>query len=165
MTTDEEKRADQLLDQEKRELEEQQIQAEKDASDHRTLDDMKRDDIDALKALLARKQYEHWFTSAEKALEFIGIALFSFLDRRLKIKVKPNMVANPGAHKFLDKLLRKNGVTIEQRPYEEQEDSWRSGLYVYKNDELAAFVGHGHRTYRSQFSIDPEYRVITTVET
>jgi len=152
-------------DEEKRELEQRQIQAEKDASDHRTLADMKRDDIDALKALLSRKQYEHWFPSAEKALQFIGIALFLFLDKRLKIKVKPNMVANPGAHKFLDKLMRKNGVKVENRAYDEQEDTWRNGLYVYKNEELVAFIGHGHRTFRSHLSINPEYRVITTVET
>jgi len=151
-------------DEEKRELEAHQIQAEKDASDHRLLSDMRRDDLDALKALLARKQVEHWFPSAQKALEFIGIALFSFLDRRLKVKVKPNMVANPGAHKFLDKLLKKNGIKIENRSYDE-EDQWRNGLYVYKNEELAAFIGHGHRTFRSRLSVHPEYRVITTVET
>ena len=106
-----------ITDEEKRDLEDRLIQQEKDAGDHRLLSDMKRDDIDALKALLARKQYEPWFPTAEKALEFMGIALFSFLDKRLKISVTERM-----NDKFLTKLLKKRGVQVENRPYEEEED-------------------------------------------
>jgi len=104
-------------------------------TDTRTLDEVKADDIDMLGQLI-KKSKEYYFYNVKEAMAFIHKALFSTLE-------KHGVTVNEKVHpKMIDRLLKNNNLRIENRPYTNQEDLWKSGLYLYKTDtfELIAFI-------------------------
>ena len=38
--------------------------------------------------------------------------------------------------------VKKHGIKVENRPYDEPEDKWREGLYIYKDNEIVGFISH-----------------------
>ena len=66
---------------------------------------------------------------------------------------------------YLDIWMRSNGVKIENRVYETtiddptirvmEEDWWRGGIYVYKNNEIVGFIG-------SPSWINGHFNILTT---
>ena len=104
-------------------------------TDNRTLDEVKADDIDMLGQLI-KKSKEYYFQNTREAMAFIHKALFDTL-------AKHGIIVNERVHpKMVDRLLKNNNLMVENRPYTNEEDVWRSGLYLYKTDtlELLAFI-------------------------
>ena len=126
------------------------------STDNRTLDEINADDISMLQDAL-RDRKEHWFTKPDEAMHFIGDRLFKLLAR-LGVKVKKDM-----DWRLVDAQLGAHDVRVENRDYE-GDDEWRSGIYVYKDDELAGWISKGRRMMRSSLSVYPEYRVQTTIK-
>jgi len=125
-------------------------------TDNRTLDEVKADDISMLEDAL-RDRREHWFTKPDEAMRYIGDRLFKLL-KRLGVKVKKDM-----DWRMVDAQLGTHHVKVENRDYED-DDEWRSGIYVYKNNELAGWISKGRRMMRSSLSVYPEYRVQITIK-
>lgn len=125
-------------------------------TDNRTLDEIKADDVSMLEDALAHSKVE-WFTKPDQAMQYIGDRLFKLLGR-LGVKVKKGM-----NWRMVDAQLGAHKVRVENRDYED-EDEWRSGIYVYKGDELAGWISKGRKMMRSSLSVYPEYRVQTTIK-
>jgi len=125
-------------------------------TDNRTLDEVKADDIGMLEDALKGKK-ETWFNTPDEAMRYIGDRLFKLLAR-LGIKVKKDM-----DWRMVDAQLGAHHIRVENRDYE-GDDEWRSGIYVYKNDELTGWISKGRRMMRSTLSVYPEYRVQTTIK-
>lgn len=99
-----------------------------------TLGDLKARDIENLERVL-KDRTRHLFKSIKEAMMFQNKAVFSVLAR-LGVDInKTGLNADS-----IDRLLEKNHVKVENRQYE-GEDQWRSGIYIYKDNEIADFVG------------------------
>jgi len=129
-------------------------------SDNRTLDEVKADDIDQLaQAHKASQRYE--FFDRKQAYKFQGVCVQVAL-KNLGVEISRNI--NP---KFVDKQMADKGVTCEQRRYHDEDDMWRTGLYVYKKDgELAFFISNVKKNNPSPFSINrvQKWAVLTNVK-
>jgi len=107
-----------------------------------TLGDLKNRDIDNLKFLLDNKQM-HVYRNATEAYAAVGemvrqAVLRGGLDLKALIDLSIN---SDDGGEMVDEAMIKTGVKIETRNYKEPLDEWRSGIYVYKNNEILAFIG------------------------
>ena len=105
-------------------------------SDNRTIDEIKADDIDQLEqAHKVSQRFE--FFDRKQAYRFQGVCVQVAL-KNLGVEISRNINS-----KFVDKQMADRGVTCEQRRYHDEDDVWRTGLYVYKKDgELAFFISN-----------------------
>ncbi|MCK4786887.1 MAG: hypothetical protein KAV87_24230 [Desulfobacteraceae bacterium] len=134
-------------------------------SDNRTLDEVKADDIDQLEQVVKSAQlFEFWGRdpkrAREKAYKFQGACVQVAL-KNLGVEISRNI--NP---KFVDKQLADKGIKCEMRRYHEENDVWRTGLFIYKKDgELAFYVSNVKRNNPSPFSINrvQKWGVLTNV--
>ena len=127
-------------------------------SDNRTIDEVKADDIDQLEQVVkVAQRFE--FLDRKQAYKFQGICVQVAL-KNLGVEITKNV--NP---KFVDKQLADRGVKIEQRRYHGEDDVWRTGLYVYKGDELAFYVSNVKKNNPNPFSINrtQKWGVLTNV--
>jgi len=107
-----------------------------------TLGDLKSRDIDNLQFLLDKKQ-THVYRSATEAYVAVGemvrqAALRGGLD--LKALMDMSINSDDGGD-MVDEAMEQTGVRIETRNYKDPIDKWREGIYVYKNNEILAFIG------------------------
>jgi len=100
-------------------------------TDETTLGDLEANDRDNYSHI---KTKTYAFTSKATALKFMGDT-FDKIMGKLGIEIKPNSRAER-----IDKMLKKQGVKVEQRTYPPEEPLYKSGLYVYKRGDLAGFV-------------------------
>jgi hypothetical protein len=125
--------------------------------DHRTLDQIKADDIGQLEDILKQAK-EHWFNDVRHAMHFQGEMLFKEL-RRHGVTVREGM-----DWRLVDRQLNAQHVRVENRDYEQEEDKWREGIYIYKHDELIAWIQKIQAVKKSILNIYPEYLVKTNVK-
>ncbi len=129
-------------------------------SDNRTLDEIKADDIDQLAQAYKEGQRFEFFDRPQ-AYKFQGVCVQVAL-KNLGVTITKRI--HPG---IVDKQLKDKGVVCEQRRYHEEEDVWRTGLYIYKKDgELAYFVSNVKENNPSPFSINrvKKWGVLTNVK-
>jgi hypothetical protein len=107
-----------------------------------TLDDIKARDILNLEVFLKKKIRRYMtFAEEEAALEFMG-ARVSQIIATLGISIER---AREDKEYDIDKSMEVQGVKVENRVYDEKNDpgtEWRSGVYIYKANEIAGFVGY-----------------------
>lgn len=125
--------------------------------DNRTLDQIKADDITQLEDLI-KKAKEHWFSDVRHAMEFQGKMLFKKLDE-LGVHVREGM--HPS---IVDAQLKAHHVDVENRPYEDEVDKWRSGFYIYQHGVLVAWISQIVPMKKSILNLYDEYRVKSTVK-
>jgi hypothetical protein len=100
-----------------------------------TLDDIKKRDILNLETVLEKKgRQQRSFDSADKANQFTGTRLQQILSR-LGVPLESR---DP---ELIDLRMQTGNIKVEPRVYNEPEDEWRSGIYVYKDNEIAGFIG------------------------
>ena len=127
------------------------------SGDNRTLDEIKADDIGQLEDLL-KKAKEYWFTDVRHALQFQGEMLFKELKRH-KVNVNEKMDG-----RMVERQLSKQKMKVENRAYPEEENKWREGIYVYKNDEIIVWISKIEAIKKSILNIYHEYRVKSTIK-
>jgi hypothetical protein len=103
-----------------------------------TLDDIKHRDVLNLEVFLNKKGREYKkFQLSSEASEFQG--------RRVEMIMAylgVNFQRGLREPDYFDSIFKQKNIKVENRMYEEPEDEWRSGIYVYKNNEIAGFVGY-----------------------
>lgn len=106
-----------------------------------TLQDLKNRDIDNLEFILKNKQIHHFkdgqaaFTASGEMMRLAvlrgGVDLHGIMEMSNDLDAVGEMT---------QEAMEQNGVRIETRNYKGV-DEWRSGTYVYKNNEILAFIG------------------------
>jgi hypothetical protein len=103
-----------------------------------TLDDIKARDVFNLEVFLNKKGWAYKkFQLSSEASEFQGrrvemILAFMGVNFQRGLK-EPD---------YFDNIFKEKNMKVENRVYDEPEDEWRSGVYIYKSNEIAGFVGY-----------------------
>ena len=104
-----------------------------------TLGEIRADDLDNGEYLLQKHMKRHYFMTLEEYTGFQTEFLKNMLEKAGISRTE--LCDNDHAVK---KMIQ-NGVRIECRK-RTGEDAWRSGYYVYKDNEIAAFLSAPHST-------------------
>ena len=96
------------------------------------LDEMEQHDIENLEYVLKKSKVNN-FMNPIQAEVFVKDSLTSILNR-CGCFIDRNTPPEEA-----ERQLRETGVKVENRKYD-GEDRWRSGIYVYKEDEIAGFI-------------------------
>ena len=128
-------------------------------TDNRTLGEIKADDIANLEHVIHKQCKEHLFASGTAAAEFVSKCLFKRL-RKLGVKVNGQI-----DQRFVDAMLEKHNVKVENRRYEEEQDKWREGIYIYKDGEIVGFISQPtpQRSEGNVFLLSPQVSVKTNI--
>jgi hypothetical protein len=106
------------------------------------LNDIRDRDILNLEIFLKKKirRYRNFKSSAE-AQEFQGRRLEMIL-----VYLGINFQRGMSDPTYFDNIFKQKNIKVENRlyipPEHPPEDEWRSGVYVYKDNEIAGFVGY-----------------------
>ena len=104
-----------------------------------TIDDIRERDIFNLETFLKKRgRIKKTFDSHGMSQSFMGDRLNAIMEK-LGISIARAAV-DPEYE--IDKEMERKGIQVQNRIYEEPEDEWRSGIYVYQGKEIAGFVGY-----------------------
>ncbi len=101
-----------------------------------TLGDLNRLDRDNFEHMKERYGNMYKFTDQKEATMCMG----KFLDKILRksgVKIRPGM-----DEKRIDRMLASRDVRIEHRVYEDDEELYKSGVFIYDGKEIAGFVSN-----------------------
>jgi len=101
-----------------------------------TLGDLNRLDRDNFEHMKERYGTVYKFANEEEAVMCMG-KFFDRIMRKSGVKIRPGMDA-----KRIDRMLTSKNVKVEHRVYDEEEELFRSGAFIYDNHELAGFVSN-----------------------
>jgi len=127
-----------------------------------TLDDLKSRDIDNLEYSLTKKGKTFVFSRLIDAVAAVGEMMTTALEHcGVHVDaIKEKAVSDQDVAGILaEELMDRNGVRIESRMQYDGDDAWRRGTYIYKNGEIAYFIGQISRSEIAPFV----YKVKTTV--
>lgn len=118
-----------------------------------TLDDLKQRDILNLETVLKKKgRQQKTFETLKEANLFIGIRLKDILSKLgVPLESRDDVL--------VALKMEINNVTVEPRIYNTPDDEWRSGIYIYKDNEIAGFIGYA---ISDDLKIIPGYNVLCT---
>lgn len=122
-----------------------------------TLGDLNRLDRDNFAHIDNKDCKTYAFPSHESAVQFMGKA-FDKAMRKCGVKIRPGMGAR------LDRMMRSRGVKVEHREYGPDEILYRSGIFIYDNREIAAFISNPHVREGMILDLHEKYIVRTTVK-
>jgi len=107
-----------------------------------TLQDLRDRDIDNLQYLLQNKKV-HVFKNSASAFTASGeMVRLALLRGGVDLHALIEMTKDPNhTNEMVTEALEQNGVVIETRPYTNPIDQWRAGVYIYKNNEILAWIG------------------------
>jgi hypothetical protein len=121
-----------------------------------TLGDLNRRDRDNFDHVLKHDAKTYRFASVNDARKFMGHC-FDLIMRKCGAKVRPGMDSNR-----IDRLMRKHNVKVEHREYPPDEPLYQTGMYIYKNGEIAGFVSSPFRYHGALVELLPQYFIRTT---
>ncbi len=109
------------------------------------LGDIESHDVDNLTTLLKGAK-EHQFKTVNEVLAFSGQALNTALMKHgINLQVAEEMSKDKEEYEDIDsplnRLMAEKRVRVEERMEYTGLDRWRCGLYVYKDNEIADFIG------------------------
>lgn len=134
--------------------------------DNWTLDDIASHDLDNLQTLLKSDTKQYSFTKVNEVVAFSGQALNKALmkhginlDVAMQVSKDPEEYEDVGSP--LEKIMEEKHVRVEERMTYTGLDRWRCGFYVYKDNEIADFIGAPDKN-ESPFSPTGIMFVLTT---
>lgn len=105
------------------------------------LQDLKDRDIDNLEHLLKSKKTHIFKDNKDAFVEIGNMVRLAVLKCGVDLAGIMGSTPDPSAAgEMAQEAMEQNGVRIESRKYDAEEDKWRSGIYVYKNNEIASFI-------------------------
>lgn len=99
-----------------------------------TIADLEANDRANFTENVEKSHKTYMFPSVPVARKFMGEA-FDRIIRKCGVEIQPGT----NGHQ-IDRLLKMEGVKVEQRTYPPDEPLYRSGIFVYKRGELMGFV-------------------------
>lgn len=130
-----------------------------------TLGDLNRLDRDNFDHVM-KKAKTYKFHTPGMARKFMGSCVNKAM-RKCGVKIKPSMNGDRIA-----RLMTSKNVKMEHRVYDDEEEAercknggtpYQTGLYIYDNREIAAFVSSPFE-YQGEIMVAPAYYIRTTVE-
>lgn len=120
-----------------------------DATKDMYLSDITDRDIDNL-GLVMKECKEHLFNTPKQAGHFMGVAVNGALKKlginQVEMAARVPKGASKDLHtRLVDKAMVEKNVKVERRRYKEREDIWRSGIYIYHNNEISYFISEAMR--------------------
>jgi len=117
----------------------------RDVTENMFLADIRARDIDNLGLVVHNECKQYVFDKRSDAHRFRGEAVNKSLAKlgvdQLKLLRKySNRHDKRFLAKMIDKAMVKANVKVESRRYQEKEDLWRSGIYIYHDNEIAFFI-------------------------
>lgn len=132
------------------------------------LEDIEGHDVENLKQLLNKQRHEHKFEKVNQAVMASGILLDKALEKHgISLSVAAQLAKNGGdeaSGQALDQMMKEANVRVEQRMEYKDIDQWRCGIYVYKNNEIADFIGAPTRLENQAIIHKYRYQIISSVE-
>lgn len=134
-----------------------------------TLGDIQDHDVANLKQLLKKNIRIYRFRTTEEVTRFTMEAIHKALEKHgISLKTAYEYGVR---HKNLDdagaafqSLMDEKRVRVEERMSYEGEDQWRCGIYIYKDNEIADFLGAPRKISETIILTNERYTVKTTVE-
>lgn len=124
-----------------------------------TLGDIEQNDRDNYKETVEKNHRIYRFLSVSSAQKFMGQAVDKIL-KRCGVTVQPGTRG-----KIIEHRMKKNGVEVEHRKYDEDEELYRSGLFIYKHGELVGYASSPFVSCPEQKFLTPMSIYIQTTET
>jgi len=131
-----------------------------------TLEEIEGHDIDNLQTLLSKEPKDYSFAKVDEAVVFSGQVLNRALMKH-GINLEAVMHISKDHEEFddvsgpLDAIMTEKHVRVETRMNYTGLDRWRCGIYIYKDNEIADFIGAPVRR-DGAFSVSGSMFVITT---
>ncbi len=122
-----------------------------------TLGDLNRHDRDNFAHVMKRDAKLYKFTSLKQAQRFMGTCVDKAL-RKCGVKIKPGMDG-----KRISRMMTSRNVKVEHRTYDEKEELYTTGLFIYDNHEIAAFISSPLQQI-SNINLIPAFYIKTTVK-
>uniref|UniRef100_A0A6M3XRU1 Uncharacterized protein n=1 Tax=viral metagenome TaxID=1070528 RepID=A0A6M3XRU1_9ZZZZ len=132
-----------------------------DVTEKMFLEDIRSRDVDNLTLVLNASQW-HQFPTVEGAAHFMGESLnrallklgcnaLDLLRQKMDGEFDPKVAmfpGNPYVERVLQKQMLMRKVKCEHRPpgMYSPEDQWKSGMYIYKGNEIAYFISNPVKT-------------------
>jgi len=123
-----------------------------------TLGDLNRLDRDNFAHIDNKDCKTYAFPTYKAAVHFMGKALEKAL-RKSGVKIRDGM---PSAR--IDRMMKSRDVKVEHRNYGKDEVLYRSGLFVYDNREIAAFVSNPFVREGNIVDLYEKFHVRTSVQ-
>ena len=130
------------------------------------LEDIQGHDIANLKRLLEKNRYEHKFEKTTEVIRASGVLLAKALEK--------HGISLAAAHQFasgdneagdvIDALMKEKNVRFEQRMEYTGIDQWRCGFYIYKDNEIADFIGAPTKIEKSDIMHKYRYSLVATLK-
>ena len=121
-----------------------------------TLGDLNRRDRDNFSHVMEHGTKTYRFNSVGDARKFMGHC-FDLIMKKCGVKVRAGMAAQG-----IDRLMRKHNVRVEHREYPPDEPLYQTGVYIYKNGEIAGFVSSPFRYQGTKIELLPQFFIRTT---
>jgi hypothetical protein len=128
--------------------------------DDLTLDEAAAVDLEQTYEVIKNAKRYH-FGDARRAISFIGACVKSVMEH---LNIKEDMVLHESV---LKRIERERNIHIERRTHYGSGDLWRNGIYIYKDDQLLAFIGEPLREVPHPllpFKRDFGFVVVTNVD-
>lgn len=120
-----------------------------------TLDDLKQHDVENLENVM--KNCKVYDVTGKTVLE-VGLFRANHIKQAMQYAGVEYYDGMP--EDLIDKAMKRANVKLENRSYDSEEDQWRSGLYLYKNQEIVAFVSAPLAERPSPMVLNPNPRVV-----
>jgi len=124
-----------------------------------TLGDVEQNDRDNFKETVQKNHKVYRFPSISSAQKFMGQAVDKIL-KRCGVKVQSGTRG-----KIIDHRMKKKGVEVEHRKYDEDEELYKSWVFIYKHGELVGYVSSPFVSSLEQKFLTPTSIYIQTTET
>lgn len=121
-----------------------------------TLGDLNRRDRDNFDHVLKHEAKTYRFTYASEARKFMG-KCFDLIMRKCGAKIRPGM---DGPR--IERLMRNHNIKVEHREYPPDEPLYQTGVYIYKNAEIAGFVSSPFKYHGKKVELLPQIFIRTT---
>ncbi len=122
-----------------------------------TLGDLNQIDRDNFAHVLKDESVIYQLKTQQEARQFMGQCVDECL-RKCGVKIYASM----GGSQY-QAILDEAGVKIEYRPYPADEPLYQTGLYIYKNHEIAGFVSSPFQ-YITRLHVPTHFCIRTTVK-
>ena len=130
------------------------------------LEDIQGHDVANLTRLLEKSRYEHKFEKVNKVVEAAGHLLAKALEKHgISLAAATQFAKDEDqSGDVVEALMQEKNVRVEQRMEYAGIDQWRCGFYIYKDNEIADFIGAPVKFEQTDIIHNYRYKLVATLD-